>query len=107
MFADEVISQAVTRHFEEPVESGICFGIPRHHLKRSGRVVERALFCLPDVVLCCGRGVNGWLLWVAAPAYDFSQGFFSLCLKIWQRAAYERGLNFGLFFFWTIKCKTT
>ena len=39
MFADEVISQAVTRHFEEPVESGICFGIPRHHLKRSGRVV--------------------------------------------------------------------
>ena len=40
MFADEVISQAVTRHFEEPVESGICFGIPRHHLKRSGRVVQ-------------------------------------------------------------------
>ena len=39
MFADEVISQAVTRHFEEPVESGMCFGIPRHHLKRSGRVV--------------------------------------------------------------------
>ena len=40
MFADEVISQAVTRHFEEPVESGICFGIPRHHLKRSGPVVH-------------------------------------------------------------------
>ena len=39
MFADEVISQAVTRHLKEPVESGICFGIPRHHLKRSGRVV--------------------------------------------------------------------
>ena len=39
MFADKVISQAITRHFEEPVESGICFGIPRHHLKRSGRVV--------------------------------------------------------------------
>ena len=39
MFAGEVISQAVTRHFRGPVESGICFGIPRHHLKRNGRVV--------------------------------------------------------------------
>ena len=39
MFADKVISQAITRHFEEPVESGICFGIPRHLLIRSGRVV--------------------------------------------------------------------
>ena len=39
MFAGEVISQAVTRHFGGPVESGICFGIPRHHLKRNGRIV--------------------------------------------------------------------
>ena len=46
MFADEVISQAVTRHFEEPVESGICFGIPRHHLKRSGRVVFSVITCV-------------------------------------------------------------
>ena len=46
MFADEVISQAVTRHFGGPVESGICFGIPRHHLKRSGRVVSREK-CIP------------------------------------------------------------
>ena len=34
-----MISQAVSRHFGGPVESGICFGIPRHHLKRNGRVV--------------------------------------------------------------------
>ena len=40
MFAGEVISQAVTRHFRGPVESGICFGIPRRHLKRNGRVVS-------------------------------------------------------------------
>ena len=40
MFAGEVISQAVTKHFGGPVDSGICFGIPRHHLKRSGRVVH-------------------------------------------------------------------
>ena len=40
MFAGEMISQAVSRHFGGPVESGICFGIPRHHLKRNGRVVN-------------------------------------------------------------------
>ena len=45
MFADEVISQAVTRHFGGPVESGICFGIPRHHLKRNGRVVPPKNVC--------------------------------------------------------------
>ena len=39
MFAGEMISEAVSRHFGGPVESGICFGIPRHHLKRNGRVV--------------------------------------------------------------------
>ena len=36
MFADEVISQAVTRHLGRPIESGICFGIPPHHLKLNG-----------------------------------------------------------------------
>ena len=41
MFAGEVISQAVTRHFGGPVESGICFGIPPHHLKLNGRVVYK------------------------------------------------------------------
>ena len=39
MFAGKVIGQAVTRHFRGPVESGICFGIPRHHLKQNGRIV--------------------------------------------------------------------
>ena len=48
MFAGEVISQAVTRHFGGPVESGICFGIPRHHLKRNGRIVLLALLCNKD-----------------------------------------------------------
>ena len=44
MFAGEVIGQAVTRHFRGPVESGICFGNPPHHLKLNGAAVEKATF---------------------------------------------------------------
>ena len=40
MFAGEVIGQAVTRHFRGPVESGICFGNPPHHLKLNGAAVR-------------------------------------------------------------------
>ena len=39
MFAGKVIGQAVTRHFRGPVESGICFGNPQHHLKLNGAAV--------------------------------------------------------------------
>ena len=46
MFAGEVISQAVTRHFGGPVESGKCFGIPGHHLKLNGLTVCRLPFQL-------------------------------------------------------------
>ena len=43
MCRGELISQAVSRHFGGPAESGKCFGNPPHHLKLNGGVVTASI----------------------------------------------------------------